>query len=625
GLGASVYGRIEPVSKFDKVYAGDRRGGTALNGRPRARRSAVSALGADHTLDDSTSPDLFRAARDIAGEANPTARRRRAIALLDSIRAGWRNQYARESRVQAASAYFAWGVRGDVRALWLWELGRVRWIDNADGEPMAPQELKLRTPSNLTFHGDDPSALIHPDFEGSDAQTLREVGVAGEPNPPELLDALSTIRDSDTPDATKFSQSLGIYAALGDWIVSSDAAPGERRQVTEEFLNEPLIFTGVEWFTSKNAFRGEPIFREYRNFAPPGSDQIEALWRSINLPTPDVLDCANVLIEIADSGPLTEEVVPVVVEILRYAERSDIPAPTPHTVKKWKTLPVWTGSNWSVKRPIYAVGNTLLAEAVAGKVATWKPQVDIEQFSGVPEMLGLTQLSENAVTVTADGDFDPDATDAFSEVVSALHSDLALNNAELFRSLSLPWDDLAKVSVHVSTQIVATITLEQRTFEAPISAWLDRTNLQLHVGKEHSVLESADVAIAVAALFKSAARTAEDSWFRASRTIEKTSGPSKRQVTTSLEIDSKQRQTNVEKAKQALGGLLDSVGNPPKIRGNRKRAGARELDVGTQPDPETKPAKRRVLIDPDEWAFTSTDGKFIEGKAPPRAKPKKPQ
>lgn len=623
GLGASVYARIEPVTQFDKMYSGSPSGGTSAYGHSAARTQALLAMNADHTLDDTKSQHLVAAAQGIAQEGDPVVRRRRAASLLDSLRAGWRNNYEGVSRTRAVMAYHEWHRRGETRALWLWRLADIAWMDDSNGNPARPASLKLRTPSNVAIHGSDPSALVHPELEEVGGQVLRELGVAGEPRPDELVAALAELRDLGEVTPEVLHACLALYSAIGDWITSPDAALGERTRIREAFIEQSLVFTGDTWVRAEDAFRGQPIFRSFRHFAPPGAASVEALWTAIPLRLPNALDCVKVLTEIAEAGPLQDRDVPTVVEVLRYVESPTAPEVTSHAARKWKALPLWTGDGWVPKRPVFSTDNSILARALSDQVAVWQPRAHVGQFSQALDLMGLTAIDESAVTVEANATFDPDATDKFRATVSALHEDLVLNDETMHRSLKSTWDELSNVNVHFCDRIDAQTTLGKRTVKTEVNAWLDRPTSRLLIRHGTSIGDSADVASAVGAWFSTSSRHAEDAWYRAVRALEasgnRTSGGTGLAVRASTEISEQRRRANIEGSANALAGLRSQVGTTPKksMRKSTPSTPTTSTDTaGVEENRGPTVASSRHLIDPAGWVFDDLDPEVLEAERP---------
>ncbi|MEU6553658.1 ATP-binding protein [Streptomyces sp. NPDC046915] len=126
-LGVASVPQLTPVRELynpwdTKTYPGDSRLGLARNCRwsVTGRRSEMVGKGADHTLDDLTSDDLFAVVENIVVEKDVDERRRRTAALLRTLTAPLTG--TDQAVVPMARGHYKWNLRGETAALWVWRL-----------------------------------------------------------------------------------------------------------------------------------------------------------------------------------------------------------------------------------------------------------------------------------------------------------------------------------------------------------------------------------------------------------------------------------------------------------------------------------------------------------------------
>jgi hypothetical protein len=147
----------------------DRRLGipATIAGGPAERKKSLERMDATFTLQDHDSLDLQRVIEHIASERAARRRRGRASALLGTLARAWPDRLADLAVVTAAYDYMQWNVRGEIRAFWLWKAGSVAWLDDTQGIPQRPVDLRLRTHATVALYGADIGGYLHPELDAA--------------------------------------------------------------------------------------------------------------------------------------------------------------------------------------------------------------------------------------------------------------------------------------------------------------------------------------------------------------------------------------------------------------------------------------------------------------------------
>ena len=217
-------------------------------------------MGATYTLDDLDSPDLRAVVLNIAKVRNAAPRRDRASALLGSLGRAW-DRLAASAEVIAAQDFHSWEAKGATRAVWLWSVGAVAWLDDTDGDPHAPLDLRLRTAGTIAVHGPDAAGYLHQEFDSPNRrEVLAALGVSGEPGTRDLVARLRSLRDG-----------------------------------------EGLVHTEFGWRTPAKVLLGLPVSRGRRAFVPQ-VPRSERLWTALRIRQPSVDDCMRIIGQVTDSS-----------------------------------------------------------------------------------------------------------------------------------------------------------------------------------------------------------------------------------------------------------------------------------------------------------------------------------
>lgn len=614
-LGCATSPRVTRHRMLQRRYQ-DRRLGLPLypQGAPPARSRVLSAMRADFTLDDLESLDLDRVCISIGQESVGPQRRQRARALLAVLSRSWTNEYSEISTVTAAKGYHGWIPRDTVRAFWLWRLGSIPWLDNADGTACAPSDLCIHTDANRALHGPDHPDFLHSDFEDVRSTLLEDIGLAPEPTISELLSKLDDLYDQGNPAEAVFAQALTVYQALSNRLNPQTGGGVDAQAVYDHFRQDrPLINTGSTWVHTNGVFRGSPIFGHLGHFAPEVPGRADRLWNTIGLKPPTANDCVDVLTSIADRLEEPDiSAIEIQIDTLRYLasmEEGGRLKRTAHT--KLSRLPIWTTKGWVRKRPVYSLSNSLIARSLGATVPVWLPNAEIEQFLPLLKPLAVQSLDDAAIDLlpSTTGIEDEASTDTFRSVIRSMHTDFVLNDAPLAESVLGSWAELETFVVLQceSVSLAATRSSGER-FEFAVRAYADRQTKALYVRDPSEIEESDGAALALAALFDAPSRSIVLGWYKALA-----------ESRSRAEIDNillaSERQAKALAANTAAAENLANLqaGNGPQAKAKRpSKAATKATAAATVPEP-----KPRTLNNPAEAKAVSSHGDLRLGENPP--------
>ncbi|WP_424877657.1 sacsin N-terminal ATP-binding-like domain-containing protein [Streptomyces sp. SLBN-8D4] len=503
---------------------------------PRARTDALRALEATFTLDDHESPDLRAVASGIASEQNPQIRRRRAAALFHVLGRAW-SRFSDHDEVDAVYDYYAWQNRGRTAAFWLWQLRDTPWLDDGKGAPSVPARLRMRTTGTVAVYGADNERFLHPEIQqlvGRRSDVLHALGISAEARTEDLVECLQRLRrreeeggDRDVPAA------LILYQALAERaFVRGTAAPEEMSlgSVLRAFgEGSGLVLTDSGWCRPSQCLRGAPLFGPLRVFAPtfPGSEEF---WQRLGVRLPNVDDAAAVIKELAQRDRKQGRDEPdgttqsIVLETMKMLAAPGRTHPGALTAKRLGRLPLWTSQGWRSKRPVYAVEDPVVAEALGREHAVWCPGAELERFRPLIGALRVSELAAEHVTVYSPdpAQADPDATALVRSAVTHLREDLQRNAASVAQSLDCSWDQLAGLTVCIAPHLACSLDLPDtgETVHMPVDTGIDWSSGTLYVRDTAALTRTSGVGRSIAARFPGSRREVALAWGAACDQVE---------------------------------------------------------------------------------------------------------
>ncbi|WP_460683305.1 sacsin N-terminal ATP-binding-like domain-containing protein [Modestobacter lapidis] len=619
-LGVERVPRLADHPAGERKYNTDRRTGVSVHAYDATptRRDEVRHVPGEwtHVLEDTVSPDLDRVLAAISSDRSSEQRRRRAAALLATLQRGWDRMYAPRAQAPVVLAHHQWNpVGATVTSWWLARLRDEAWLPDTKGRPRAPRELVLPSPANRVVYGSDGHYVDRALVAGLREDVVAALGITGDPRVSDVVDVLRSIRDTAPAVTVEGSaeawgeaaaQAYPMYQILADWLT-----PNRRRRmdVATTALRRTfaagagLVLTDQGWRTPAQVFSGPPVFGSFRSFAPFDAS-LERLWKELEVRRPAVEDCAAVLREIGGRvrrpGDETVEL-----ETLRLLDGLLEGASAPTGLRR---LPVATSGGRSGKRPVYALEDPMLAEALAEHAAVWVPGGDVRQFSHLFEALNITRVTAKAFSV-ADGDAaseDATASAVARAALSLLLDELARDDPALAASATDAATTVADLRVVRHEDLRLRVRLPAGEVVLGARSYLDASSCLLHVHQDEDVADWAIGGRAIASLFDGDRRKVAYAW--AAMWSRAEAGERRRAM-----VLAEQEATVRSAALLHLRGDIESERGAPA---QARRSPGRQSGVTTR---EVSALPPRVLIDPSELSPAVPAGTIVnpDGRAAP--------
>ena len=626
-LGAERTPQIVLHAGLENRYV-DRRLGlpSGAPGSPRQRNRALAAMRASYTLDDLDSPDLRAVVQNIGGERKATRRRERASALLGALGRAW-DRLADSADVVAADTDYGWRTRGSTKAFWLWSAGATAWLDDTEGVPQAPLDLRLKTAGTIAVHGADAPGYLRPEFDAPNRrEILAALGVSGEPTTRDLVERLRELRAERPVPDTLATEAAIVYQALSDRIAGRVVIPGDLtdRELRTAFSDgNGLVHTNLGWHVPTDVLGGDPVFRRRHAFVPQ-VPRGEPLWRTLQIRQPSAEDCLSVIGQIARTrrAPEGEDVL-ILLETLRLLdERIAAMSETPRRlIRRLASLSLWTTRGWTTERPVYAVEDPALIEGLRAEVPVWEPGGDVAQFESLLVPLKISRLGADVTTVIDPhaAVADDEARELFGAAVSLLQDDLVRNDPRTAGALTLPWDRLRDFEVRVDEDLRVRVggLVSREPVEIEVATKADVASGVLFLRDERLLRQVDGGGRAIAGLFAAAdRRRIAQAWLAAYVAAEE-GRTAQRLLLAGQEAAEERARTEQEMAERAASLGRDiaarqqgrSRRRPGRPAGSGASAGAAGSDGQPQPSPPTVPPRPRVLVDPSTLGVLNPDGR----------------
>ena len=621
-LGAERAPRLVRHPGLQARYS-DRRLGlpAGIDGSPSERARALRSLGARWTLDDVDSPDLRAVVADIAADRSAAHRRDRAGALVGALGRAWDRLVDRADVVAAVDDY-GWRSRGTVKAFWLWSVGATAWLDDADGVPRAPLDLRLKTPGTVALHGAGASGYLRPEFDAPNRrEVLAALGVSGEPTIRDLVQRLRAIQALSPQPESVAADCAMAYQAIAERLAHRESPAGDlsERELRAAFAEgQGLVLTDVGWRAPSQVFGGAPIFRRRRAFVPqvPATDR---LWAALQIRQPTAEDCLRVVGEIARTRRAPDQGDEVVLlETLRRIARllSSMATASRPLARRLAALPLWTTLGWTSQRPVYGVEDPTLVDALRAEVPVWLPGGDLAQFETLLAPMRITRLGTERTSVVApeSGVRDEDATELLSAAVSLLQDDLARNDAQTAGALKISWDELRDFEVRVDPDLRVRVDglVGRPSAEVDTASKADIGTQALYL-RESRLLRQVDAGgRSIAGLFAAAdQRQLAQAWLAACIAAEE--GRTGQRLRLAAEEAAAERTAREREMAERAAALGEEIAKRQKGRrkgpadGTKKDSGGGAQGRGESPKaPERRP---RVLVDPATLVVLNPEGR----------------
>ncbi len=584
----------------------------------RQANGAMQALAIDalkrrptHLQADRVSADLDAVVAEIV--ASPVrSRRERARGLLATISRGWRRVYADHEFAHAVYSDYRWKRVGPVPATWLSRLASAPWMSNMAGEAKAPRELAVRTPEMLSVFGEQPEWYAAEVDADRDLTVLHALGMKTSPTTEDVLRELTALRDTDA-DTVDPMDAVSLYLALAQrcpalGTATSSSLVGELTvaQLRGRFgigrKSPGLLYWHGRWYPPSAVYRGDPIFGSRRPFVPE-QPQLEPLWEVLALSTPKPDVCFAVLNEIAQDPPQPHE-RGVLLQVYRYLSRH--PEMRGRQRDELRKIPLQTVSGWQTQRPIYAVDDRALAEALGEHAQVWIPPGGLDSFGDFPSWAGVITLDRSEFALNG---LTPAAQLAgvtvrqtFEAAVRHLHDMILAEDPDVYAGLSLTWAELIGAQVALTAHLSVEVQLpESRSVAVPIGAHVSRTPTIVAARTVEALRDSETGGLAIAALF---GRSGEDMvdrtkvallWEKAWRRAERGEAPENIQIAVAGDSD------------DSLADLAAELQAPRK--GRRPVARPATPTATDTEDPDTPPTRQlKTSVEVDVAAIEIGEG-----------------
>jgi hypothetical protein len=621
-LGAERAPRLVRHPGLQARYSDPRRGlPLGVTGSPRQRDAAIRSIGATYTLDDVDSPDLRAVVANIASDRKAAHRRDRAGALAGALGRAW-DRLVDRADVLAALDDYVWRPRGTVKAFWLWSIGTTEWLDDADGVPKAPLELRLKTPGTLALHGPSAPGYLRPEFDAPNRrEVLAALGVSGEPTVRDLVQRLRAIQSSPPQPESAPTDAAMAYQAIAEKLAHRETPAGDlsERDLRTAFAEgRGLVLTDLGWRAPSEVLAGAPIFRRRRAFTPqaPGT---ERLWAALQIRQPTAEDCLRVVGQIARTRrePDQDDVVVLLETFRRLAELLSGRATASRPLaRRLAVLPLWTTFGWTSQRPVYGAEDPTLVDGLRAEVPVWLPGGDLAQFEALLAPMRITRLATEKASMVAPecGVRDDDATELLSAAVSLLQDDLARNDARTAGALRIAWDELSEFEVRVDPDLRVRVDglIGRPPVEVDTASKAD-IGLQALFLRERRLLRQVDAGgRSIAGLFAVAdQRQLAQAWLAACIAAEE--GRTGQRLRLAAEEAAAERAAREREMAERTAALGEDIAKRQKGRrkGRADRSG-KEAESGAQASAQPpKPPQRqpRVLVDPATLVVLNPEGR----------------
>jgi hypothetical protein len=407
---------------------------------------------------DSTSIDLLRVVQNISQTKQKKERKLRGVSLFETLGRNWSN-YSDSTETMAGNFYYRWRTRRRIPSTWLADLMGYAWLSNEQGDQKLAEELGLRNDLTLAIYGDAPAFFAADIRSTGDRAALADaIGIEAEPKASQIVELISRMRDGgEAPDVELLRFR---YAALARLCPENSREMGTQFNVGDltniQLRNRfgygkreaGLIYADGTWVSPKSAYVGTPIFHG-RRACVPGGREFARLWKAIGIDSPTISACVDVLIEIAQE-PHNNDIRTVLLEIYRYIN-TQLRNASPAELSRLKKIPLWCGTEWQKKRPVYLVGDTQLARQVELISRVWSPPGNPTEISSFIEATEITPVDTNKYSIAgldvASVESDIHLQHNFEAALHLFRDYLGLNSEAAYHSISGTWDQLLSLKV----------------------------------------------------------------------------------------------------------------------------------------------------------------------------------
>ena len=418
--------------------------------------------------DDYISPDLESVVEDMCS-SHPKERYERGLALVKVLDRNWRRSLQQRAFCLASYSHYGKNDLGDVRATWIAKLAEYPWLYNGKRQPAKPLELSIRYPLTQGLFGDAESRFAAGIQDNLAPGLAEALGLEVRPKISVIISVLAQLRASG--EHTDWSDVRLHYAHLESFCPDHSSPVNPKTKIDDMTVGElrgrfginpraqGLIATNEGWKAPTAVRQGRHIFGHRRSFVP--TKGYENLWHVLGIREPKIGDCVAVLKEIAMDGDAEAE-ANVLIDTFRHLNKL-LEAFTLKERRALATVPLWSGSEWATRRPIYYIADETASQSLATTHTMWHPPCSLEGMDSLVEALGVTHIPPENCTPTGVGSVElrvgEEVTDQFSSTVKTLQDFLAKNEPEAYRHISIGWTELSKAAIAVAPRLGLEISL----------------------------------------------------------------------------------------------------------------------------------------------------------------------
>ena len=446
--------------------------------------------------DDYESPDLESAVEDICG-APREERYDRGLALMNLLDRHWqrtlqqvsfcRAMYYRDRRYREQEL-------GDVGATWTAKLAERPWLYNEKRQPAKPLELSIRTPLTQSLYGNARERFAAGVQDNLTPGLVAALGFEERPKASDIVDVLVGLRASG--EHTGWTHVRPHYAYLATLCPDPSTPASTKAKIDDMTVRElrgrfginskaqGLIAIDGSWKAPTAVRQGRPIFGNRRSFVRPG---YENLWWALGVRKPDIADCVSVLQEIVLDGDADSD-ASILTDTLRHINTL-LEQATAKDRRPLASAPLWSGSEWVTRRPIYYIADETASQSLATTHTMWKPPCSLEGLDALVDALNVTEIPAEDCTPTGvelDGSsVGKEVRSRYSSAVEALKDFLAKNQPEAYKDIVIEWTVLSEAAIAIAPHLGLEISLPSGVqVNAETNAHMIQDPLTLYVQDE---------------------------------------------------------------------------------------------------------------------------------------------
>ncbi len=413
--------------------------------------------------DDYTSPDLESVVEDIC-DSPPKERSERGLALVKVLDRNWRRSLQPKAFCTASYSYYGNQYLGDIRATWIAKLAEYPWLYNGKRQPAKPLELSIRYPLTQGLFGDAKSRFAAGIQDNLAPGLAEALGLEVRPKASVIVGVLAELRASG--EHTDWTDVRLHYAQLATLCPDSSIPANPKAKIDDMTVGElrgrsginpraqGLIATDGGWKAPTAIRQGRRIFGHWRSFVP--TKGYENLWHALGIREPNIADCVAVLKEIAADGDAESE-ANVLADTLRHLNNLLEESSTAKERRALASVPLWSGSDWITRRPIYYIADETALQSLATTHTMWYPPCSLEGMDSLVEALGIRRIPPENCTPTGVGSNElrlgEEVRDQYSSAVKALQDFLAKNEPEAYGDIGIGWTELSKAAIAVAPRL----------------------------------------------------------------------------------------------------------------------------------------------------------------------------